>query len=99
MSAWFNFAYAKAIGHVDGTSIRFISEYKRHDVRVTSLCAEGHVVLVAHSDVGQGGGISPESIAYPSVFLYKQHPASGRIYTEMFPLAPKPRSAPGLFDY
>ena len=57
VSAWFNFAYAKAIGHVDGTSVRFISEYKRHDVRVTSVCAEGHVVLVAHSDVSQGGGL------------------------------------------
>ena len=57
ISAWFNFAHAKAVGHVDGTSVRFISEYKRHDVRVTSVCAEGHVVLVAHSDVGQGGGL------------------------------------------
>lgn len=50
-------AYAKAIGHTDGTSVRYISEYKRHDIRVTSICAEGQVVLVAHSDVGQGGGL------------------------------------------
>ena len=56
-SIWLNIAYAKAIGHADGTSVRFISEYRRHDVRVTSVCAEGHVVLVAHSDVGQGGGL------------------------------------------
>jgi len=56
-SIWLNIAYAKAIGHSDGTSVRFISEYRRHDIRVTSVCAEGHVVLVAHSDVGQGGGL------------------------------------------
>ena len=57
VSAGFNFVHAKSAGHVDGTSVRFISEYKRRDVRVTSVCAEGYVVLVAHSDVGQGGGL------------------------------------------
>jgi len=57
VSVWANFAYAKAVGHRDGTSVRFVSEYKRHDVRVTSVCAEGYMVLVAHSDVGQGGGL------------------------------------------
>jgi len=57
VSAGFNFVHAKSVGHVDGTSVRFISEYKRHDVRVTSVCAEGYVVLVAHSNVGQDGGL------------------------------------------
>lgn len=36
---------------------KMLGEYKRHDVRVTTLCTEGHVVVVAHSDVGQGGGL------------------------------------------
>lgn len=70
ISAGFNLAYAKAIGHADGTSVRFVSEYKRHDVRVTSLCAEGHVVLVAHSDVGQGGGLQ---------MLQLQHDIGGKL--------------------
>ena len=70
VSAWFNIAVAKAIGHKDGTSVRLISEYKRHDIRVTSLCAEGHVVLVSHSDVGQGGGLQ---------MIQLQHDVDGKI--------------------
>jgi hypothetical protein len=33
------------------------AEYSRHDLRVTSLCVEGLVIVVAHSDVGKGGGL------------------------------------------
>lgn len=33
------------------------AEYSRHDLRVTSLCVEGFVIVVAHSDVGKGGGL------------------------------------------
>lgn len=57
LCSWVSYTYARAVGHKDGTSVRFISEYRRHDVRVTSICAEGQIVLVAHSDVGQGGGL------------------------------------------
>ena len=34
-----------------------MGEYKRHDLRAATLCIEGHVVIVAHSDVGKGGGL------------------------------------------
>lgn len=33
-----------------------LSEYDRHDLRVTTICIEDHVVIVGHSDVGKGGG-------------------------------------------
>lgn len=70
IGTWFSPVYAKAIGHKDGTSVRFISEYKRHDIRVTSVCAEGFIVLVAHSDVGQGGGLQ---------MLQLQHEVNGKL--------------------
>lgn len=34
-----------------------LSEYDRHDLRVTAICIESHVVIVAHSDVGNSGGL------------------------------------------
>ena len=34
-----------------------MGEYKRHDLRAATLCIEGHIVIVAHSDVGKGGGL------------------------------------------
>jgi len=70
VSAWFNIAIARAIGQKDGTSVRLISEYKRHDIRVTSVCAEGHVLLVSHSDVGAGGGLQ---------MIQLQHDVDGKI--------------------
>ena len=50
--------------------VRLIAEYKRHDIRVTNMCIEGHVVVVSHSDVGQGGGLQMIQI---------QHVVDGRI--------------------
>ncbi|MDX1555659.1 MAG: hypothetical protein R3212_06510 [Xanthomonadales bacterium] len=47
-----------------------LSEYDRHDLRVTSICAQGHVVVVAHSDVGNGGGLH---------MMQLEHVVDGRI--------------------
>lgn len=47
-----------------------LSEYDRHDLRVTSICAQGHVVVIAHSDVGKGGGLD---------MMQLQHEVDGRI--------------------
>ena len=41
----------------DAGKITLLAEYKRHDIRVTSMCIEGHAVVVAHSDVGRGGDL------------------------------------------
>lgn len=41
----------------DESKVGLLAEYKRHDIRVTSMCIEGHIVLVSHSDVGMGGGL------------------------------------------
>jgi hypothetical protein len=50
--------------------VRLLGEYKRHDIRVTSMCIEGHVVVVSHSDVGQGGGLQ---------MIQLQHEVNGKI--------------------
>jgi len=50
--------------------IRLIAEYKRHDIRVTNMCIEEHIVVVTHSDVGMGGGLQMFQI---------QHEADGKI--------------------
>ena len=50
--------------------VRLISEYKRHDIRVTNMCIEGHTIVVSHSDVGMGGGLQMIQI---------QHEVNGRI--------------------
>ena len=50
--------------------LRLLGEYSRDDIRVTSLCIEGHLVLVAHSDVGKGGGLQ---------MLQLQHEVDGKI--------------------
>lgn len=54
----------------EGTDLVQRVEYQRHDLRVTSLCIEGHVVVVAHSDVGKGGGLQ---------MLQLQHEVNGNI--------------------
>jgi hypothetical protein len=51
-------------------NVILIGEYTRHDVRVTSMCIEGHVVVVSHSDVGQGGGLQ---------MIQLQHVVDGKI--------------------
>ena len=50
--------------------VRLVSEYKRHDIRVTNMCIEGHTVVVSHSDVGMGGGLQ---------MIQLQHEVSGQI--------------------
>ena len=50
--------------------VRLISEYKRHDIRVTNMCIEGQTVLVSHSDVGMGGGLQ---------MIQLQHEVNGQI--------------------
>ncbi len=50
--------------------IRLIAEYKRHDIRVTNMCIEEHIVVVTHSDVGMGGGLQMFQI---------QHEVDGKI--------------------
>ena len=44
--------------------VELMGEYKRHDIRVTSLCVEGQVIVVSHSDVGQGGGLHMLQLEY-----------------------------------
>jgi hypothetical protein len=51
-------------------NVILIGEYQRHDIRVTSMCIEGHVVVVSHSDVGQGGGLQ---------MIQLQHEVNGKI--------------------
>jgi len=41
----------------DASKVTLLAEYKRHDIRVTSMCIEGHAVVVSHSDVGRGGDL------------------------------------------
>ena len=41
----------------DENKVALLAEYKRHDIRVTSMCIEGHAVVVTHSDVGRGGDL------------------------------------------
>ena len=41
----------------DESKVALLAEYKRHDIRVTSMCTEGHSVVVTHSDVGRGGDL------------------------------------------
>jgi len=41
----------------DASKVTLLAEYKRHDIRVTSMCVEGHAVVVSHSDVGRGGDL------------------------------------------
>ncbi|MDA7738122.1 hypothetical protein N8855_01595, partial [bacterium] len=47
-----------------------MGEYKRHDLRAATLCIEGHIVIVAHSDVGKGGGLH---------MMQLQHVVEGKI--------------------
>ena len=49
--------FISVVGSVLASEVLLLGEYKRHDIRVTSVCVEGHVVVVSHSDVGQGGGL------------------------------------------
>ena len=53
-----------ALAEAYGAELDLLAEYKRHDIRVTSMCVEGHVVVVAHSDVGQGGGLQMLQLQY-----------------------------------
>ena len=41
----------------DANKVALLADYKRHDIRITSMCIEGHSVVVAHSDVGRGGDL------------------------------------------
>jgi hypothetical protein len=41
----------------DASKVTLLSEYKRHDIRVTNMCVEGQAVVVTHSDVGRGGDL------------------------------------------
>jgi hypothetical protein len=50
--------------------VRLLAEYHRHDIRVTNMCIEGHIVVVTHSDVGQGGGLQ---------MIQLQHDVNGKI--------------------
>ena len=51
--------------------VRLLAEYKRHDIRVTNMCIEGQIVVVTHSDVGQGGGLQ---------MIQLQHDVGGKIF-------------------
>ena len=51
-------------------NVFLIGEFQRHDIRVTSMCIEEHVVVVSHSDVGQGGGLQ---------MIQLQHEVNGKI--------------------
>ena len=62
MSAW---VAATKVGNVF-----LIGEFQRHDIRVTSMCIEGHVVVTSHSDVGTGGGLQ---------MIQLQHEVNGKI--------------------
>lgn len=64
----------------DASKVGLLAEYKRHDVRVTSMCIEGHIVVVSHSDVGQGGGLQ---------MIQLQHEISGKIAPMECPPAPQ----------
>jgi len=35
----------------DASKVTLLAEYKRHDIRVTSMCIEGHSVVVTHSEL------------------------------------------------
>lgn len=48
---------AATMNSVYADELTMLGVYQRHDIRVTSICVEGHVVVAAHSDVGQGGGL------------------------------------------
>jgi len=54
----------------DESKVTLLAEYKRHDIRVTNMCIEGHAVVVSHSDVGQGGGLQ---------MIQFQHVVDGKI--------------------
>ncbi len=54
----------------DASKVTLLAEYKRHDIRVTSMCIEGHVVVVSHSDVGRGGDLQ---------MIQLQHEVNGKI--------------------
>ena len=54
----------------DASKINLLTEYKRHDIRVTSMCIEGHSVVVSHSDVGRGGDLQ---------MIQLQHEVNGKI--------------------
>ena len=51
-------------------NVFLIGEFQRHDIRVTSMCVEGHVVVTSHSDVGTGGGLQ---------MIQLQHEVNGKI--------------------
>jgi hypothetical protein len=59
-----------ARGATKSGDVFLLGEYQRHDIRVTSMCIEKHVVVVSHSDVGQGGGLQMIQI---------QHVVDGKI--------------------
>ena len=54
----------------DANKVALVAEYKRHDIRVTSMCIEGHSVVVSHSDVGRGGDLQ---------MIQMQHEVNGKI--------------------
>ena len=54
----------------DEDKVTLVAEYKRHDIRVTSMCIEGHAVVVSHSDVGRGGDLQ---------MIQMQHEVNGNI--------------------
>jgi len=56
--------------NVFASDLTLMGEYKRHDLRVANVCIEGHVVVVAHSDVGKGGGLH---------MMQLKHEVDGRI--------------------
>jgi hypothetical protein len=66
----------------DASKVSILSDYKRHDIRVTNMCVEGQAFVVAHSDVGRGGDlqmIQLREIINGETFPMKCNPAPGEV--------------------